>query len=113
MFLNDISPSLRMKIKKEIFIEALKTNEMLIHLGTDNPKHLKMLGYMVERLEIALVEPENQIVKQGSEDIDKLYFVQKGECNVNVMDKIGLENGLKRVRSLFPGDHFGVSIYLI
>ena len=32
---------------------------MLIHLGTDNPKHFKMLGYIVERLEIAQVEPEN------------------------------------------------------
>ncbi len=70
-----------------------------------------MLEYIVKRLDIVLVEPENEIVKQGSEDNDKLFYVQKGECNVNVMDKVGLENGLKRVRTLFPGDHFGVRFY--
>lgn len=36
-----------------------------------------------------------------------MYFVQKGDCSVFVQDKIGLEAGVKRVRSLFPGDHFG------
>lgn len=39
MFLNDISPSLRMKIKKEIFMEAIKKNELIIIIEPTNPKH--------------------------------------------------------------------------
>lgn len=70
-----------------------------------------MIHKIVNSLEIKLASPESEIVKQGSDDLDYMYIVQKGECNVHVMDKIGLENGIKRVRTLYPGDHFGVRQY--
>ena len=38
-----------------------------------------------------------------------MFFIQSGECSVMVQDKIGLESGIKRVRVLYSGDHFGVS----
>jgi len=66
-----------------------------------------LLHKIVHDLEIKLAFPENEIVKQGSDELDYMYIVQKGECNVHVLDKIGLENGFKRVRTLYPGDHFG------
>ncbi len=37
-----------------------------------------------------------------------MYFIQLGECTVYVSDKIGLESGVKEVRTLYTGDHFGV-----
>lgn len=64
-------------------------------------------------LEIKLEAPENEIVKQGSDEIDSMYFVQKGECSVYVQDKIGLEAGIKKVRVLFAGDHFGVKFLIL
>ena len=67
-----------------------------------------MLDQIVKKLEIELASPEFEILKQGSDDTNTMYFVQRGECNVMVSDKIGLESGIKRVRTLYPGDHFGV-----
>jgi CRP-like cAMP-binding protein len=96
-----------MKIQKEIFMIAIKKNELMKMIEPHNPKHTKMLDLIVKRLEIKLEAPENEIVKQGSDDNDYMYVVQKGECNVLVVDKVGLENGSKRVRTLYPGDHFG------
>ena len=37
-----------------------------------------------------------------------MYFIQSGECSVIVYDKIGLDSGMKEVRRLYTGDHFGV-----
>lgn len=71
-----------------------------------------MLDQIVRKLEIELASPEYEIIKQGSDDCSAMYFVQRGECNVIVSDKIGLESGIKRVRTLYPGDHFGVRIYI-
>ena len=55
---------------------AIKNNELLkgIH-GGDEIKHQKMLDNIVKCLEIKLEAPENEIVRQGSEDIDYMYFV--------------------------------------
>ena len=36
-----------------------------------------------------------------------MYFVQQGECNVIIKDKVGLNQGKKQVRKLFVGDYFG------
>jgi hypothetical protein len=38
----------------------------------------KMLDHVVQRLEIVLKYPENEIVKQGDIDCDNMYFIQKG-----------------------------------
>jgi signal-transduction protein with cAMP-binding, CBS, and nucleotidyltransferase domain len=103
-----------MKIQDEIFMIAIRKNELLKIIEPNNPKHEKMLELIVNRLEIQLAAPENEIVRQGSEENDSMYFVQKGECSVQVQDKIGLDAGIKRVRTLYAGDHFGVrSLYHI
>jgi len=36
-----------------------------------------------------------------------MFFIQSGECSVIIQDKIGLESGIKQVRLLYGGDHFG------
>jgi hypothetical protein len=52
-----------MKIQKEIFMIAIKKNELLKMIEPMNPKHSKMLDLIVQRLEIKLEAPENEIVK--------------------------------------------------
>jgi hypothetical protein len=64
-----------MKIQKEIFMIAIKKNELLKMIEPLNPKHSKMLDLIVNRLEIKLEAPENEIVKQGSDDIEYMYVV--------------------------------------
>jgi hypothetical protein len=54
------------------------------------------------------VSPDHEIIKQGEDDGNGMYFIQLGECRVYVSDKIGLESGVKEVRTLYTGDHFGV-----
>lgn len=88
---------------------AIKKNELLIVIESHHDQHPRLLDKIVRCLDIRLEAPENEIVKQGSDELDAMYFVQNGDCNVIVQDKIGLEAGIKRVRTLFPGDHFGVS----
>ena len=51
-FLNDISPSLRMKVQMEIFMIAIKKNDLLAIIETKNEKHHKMLEKIVKCLEI-------------------------------------------------------------
>ncbi|CDW83695.1 cyclic nucleotide-binding protein [Stylonychia lemnae] len=99
-FLDDISPSLRIEIQNEIFMIAIKKNELLMLVASKHDKHLKLIDIIVKNLEIQLESPENEIVKQGSDDTEAMYFVQKGDCSVLVQDKIGLEAGIKREVSL-------------
>lgn len=70
---------------------------------------MNLLEVIVKKLEIELSYPEQQLVTQGDVSNECMYFVEKGECSVMVKDKVGLESGAKKVRTLFPGDHFGVT----
>lgn len=54
---------------------AIQKNEMLKIIEPQNPKHHKMLINIVKRLEIKLEAPENEIVKQGSDEIEDMYIV--------------------------------------
>lgn len=66
-----------------------------------------LIHTLSKRLDIVLASPEVEIVKQGIEDDEGMFFIQSGECSVVVQDKIGLESGNKLVRLLYKGDHFG------
>ena len=68
------------------------------------------MNEIISNLDISLHAPENVIVQQGSDECDYMYFVQRGECQVIVHDKVGLDSGVKKVRYLYPGDHFGVRL---
>ncbi|CDW89695.1 UNKNOWN [Stylonychia lemnae] len=108
-FIDTISPSNRKLVQEEIFRIAIKQNEML-QMMSDQKKFKQMLEDIVQKLEISLHAPENEIIKQGSDDPENqlnMYFVQRGVCQVFVNDKVGLDSGVKRVRLLYPGDHFG------
>eukprot|EP00347_Sterkiella_histriomuscorum_P000014 403377514 len=106
-FIEDIRPGLKKQIQREIFMIAIKKNELMQIMFSTKPQYLKMLEHIVDNLEVTMREPENEIIKQGSDECEFMYFVQKGKCNVVVQDKIGLDSGSKRVRQLYPGDHFG------
>lgn len=73
------------------------------------PSHTthSLIKHLSRKFNIFLASPENEIVKQGEEDQEGMFFIQSGECQVMVQDKIGLESGIKKVRNLFTGDHFG------
>lgn len=43
----------------------------------------QMLDFIVEKLGIELMEPENEVIKQGDK-AENMYFVQKGECHVTI-----------------------------
>ncbi len=83
-------------------------NEILKTLSAESPE---IIDFFVKKLEIKLVSPEHELVKQGCDDAAEndlaLYFVQKGDCSALVHNKIGLEVGNKKTRTLYPGDHFG------
>jgi uncharacterized membrane protein len=64
-----------MKIQREIFMIAIKKNELLKIIGTKDDNIQKMLENIVEKLNIQLQIPENEIVKQGSDEIDAMFFV--------------------------------------
>ncbi len=87
---------------------ALRKNEIFKMIEIrDQSKHKSLLQSVVQKLDIKLEAPENQIVIQGTEGQDEMYFVQQGECNVIIKDKVGLNQGKKRVRTLHVGDYFG------
>lgn len=108
-FMEEIQPSLKKKIQEEVFLQTLQSNELIKLMHQSGPETEKMIKYMVKYVEVSIQAPESEIIQQGSEDCSHMYFVQRGICYVNINDKVGLDVGLKRVRILYPGDHFGVS----
>jgi hypothetical protein len=77
------------------------------HHGEDH----SMLNFVVMRLQVELATPENVFVVQDDplENNSYMYFIAKGDCFINVKDR--LKDGVEEIRhrSLLPGDHFGVS----
>jgi len=72
-FLDQISPSLRLKISSEIFSVTLERNNVLKGLGAE--ERSEILANIVKKLEIVLTTPEQALVKQGMEDAREMYFV--------------------------------------
>lgn len=112
-FLQGISPSLRAKVCDHVFSVMINKNEVLLHYFStigDRDKHV-FLSFLLRKFEIEFVQPEQILINQGDElsKNDYAYFLEKGECVVKVRDKQKLRNSDKKVRTLYPGDYFGVS----
>ena len=58
---------------------------------------------------IQFEEPEARIIKQNetSSENEFVFFIERGECIVQISDKEKMRNKPKKVRTLFPGDYFG------
>lgn len=95
---------------REIFDQSIRKNEIIKLLRVIEPvdQAEKFIQSLAQKFGIFLASPENEICKQGEDDGKGMYFIQLGECSVFVQDKVGLESGVKEVRKLTAGDHFGV-----
>ena len=104
-FMKHISPSLKIKVCRHIFTDAVnRCNSILFDSIQEDENSSKMIKYFVSNLSIELAQPEQIIIDQGSaldSDPNKnyLYLITRGECGILSKDT--------SVKVLFPGDHFG------
>ena len=121
-FFENISPSLKERVKLYIIANVLRRNQVFLLFlnrvceesirGTEpNRKEQRVMNMIVKLMTIMFVEPEELVVKQSSSLADNpyMYVLEKGECIVKVKDKQKLQNEEKQVRKLYPGEYFGVS----
>ena len=74
------------------------------------PAHSKdFFNEIVSLMVIQFEEPEARIIKQNDNigENESLFFIERGECIVEINDKDKMRNKSKKVRTLFPGDYFG------
>ena len=64
---------------------------------------------VVSKMQIQFEEPEARIIKQNDpRDVNNfMFYIERGECIVQINDKDKMRNKSKKVRSLYPGDYFG------
>ena len=96
MFLNMISPSLRLQVTQHIFLNAISNNS--IFSGNQ-----ELVDFIVHNIITLLYLPEDGIVRQGQK-AHHLFFLAQGSCEVWVKDQY------KRdifVRNLYKGMLFG------
>ena len=69
---------------------------------------------IVHRTKIQFEEPEARIIKQNDDKSDNrfMFFIERGECIVQINDKDKMRNKSKNVRTLYPGDIFGEIAFL-
>lgn len=77
-FLNQLSPSLRIEVRKVILKESISKNDVFNCSS-------EAVDAIIQDLNILLFMPESVICKQGSEGID-LYFIAGGDWAVYVTD---------------------------
>jgi len=72
------------------------------------------LNDIVQRTKIQFEEPEARIIKQNDDKSDNrfMFFIERGECIVQINDKDKMRNKSKNVRTLYPGDIFGEIAFL-
>ena len=65
-------------------------------------------------MQIQFEEPEARIIKQNEARSENnfMFFIERGECIVQINDKDKMRNKSKKVRTLFPGDYFGEISFL-
>lgn len=78
MFLNMISPSLRLEVTQHIFLNAIEKND--IFKGNRD-----IIDFVVHNIITLLYLPEDQILRQGQK-AHHLFFLARGDCEVFVRD---------------------------
>jgi len=79
-FMQMISPSLRNKVTKFIFLDAIASNPVLS--GSQ-----EAIDFLISDVSTLLCMPEDRIVGQGEQG-DSLFLIAKGECSVWVIDHL-------------------------
>ena len=95
-FMQMISPSLRNKVTKHIFLDAIASNPVLS--GSQ-----EVIDFLINDVATLLYMPEDKIVCQGEQG-DGLFLIAKGECSVYVNDHLRRN---RYVRQLKQGEYFG------
>ena len=75
-----ISPSLRNKVTRHIFINAISNNPVL-------SGYLGIADFLVNDIFTNLHLPEDRIINQGEEG-DCLFLIAQGDCQVWVFDHL-------------------------
>ena len=96
LFLDMISPSLRIEVARQIFSDAIMKNEVL----NRNPS---LIEFLVPKLITLLYLPEDPICQQG-EIGTQLFFLARGECEVWIRDENKLDH---KIKMLMRGQLFG------
>lgn len=77
---------------------------------------IKFLDDIVKRMQIRFEEPESRIITQNEDRNESksnyMFFIERGECIVQINDKDKMRNKKKNVRNLYPGDYFGEIAFL-
>ena len=77
-FMQMISPSLRNRVTKHIFINAISNNPILS--GSQ-----EVIDFLINDVGTLLFLPEDKIFSQG-EHGDSIYLIAQGDCSVWVFD---------------------------
>jgi len=96
IFMQMVSPSLRNKVTKHIFINAIAANPVL--QGSQ-----EAVDFLINDVSTLLYLPEDRIISQG-EHGDSIFLIAKGNCSVWVVDHMRQQ---QFVRQLNQGEHFG------
>ena len=66
---------------------------------------------IVSKMKIRFEEPESRIIVQNDNRVDSksnyMFFIERGECIVQINDKDKMQSKSNKVRTLYPGDYFG------
>ena len=96
-FLRLISPSLRMEIIRHMFGGVLRMNSVFMEQSNG------VIDFIIGNLDTLVYFPDDQIVFQG-ETADQMYFINKGDCEVSILDYTGK---FKLIGVLRKGAYFG------
>ena len=120
-------------LKNPEYIKAISQNKYKPDKASKDKKHInlysrvvkqkelsdlsiKFLDDIVKRMQIRFEEPESRIITQNEDRNESksnyMFFIERGECIVQINDKDKMRNKKKNVRNLYPGDYFGEIAFL-
>lgn len=91
-----LPPSITKKLNICLFKQLFSSSKLFA-------QDLKVVSYLINKLENKFCQPEEEIIKQF-ESGDKIYFVSEGTCEVEVLDEMKEKH---RVKLLLQGSYFG------